>query len=454
MAIFTYSGAADMSGAGFAGLFTDPNISATSTARQIGQTPALSNYIYNWQGSGFTYDGAGRFTNGAVTGFSGVDSGDTDFSVTGLDILATSVQSRLTAANGPGLIDLLTVGHDEINGSAFSDNLFGGFGRDTIRGGLGQDTIDGGTNFDTVDYSDRQDAGVSVNVINGTAFTGGFINASGFYQGGALEDTLLNLENIVGSDFGDRLVAGSTSASVEGRGGNDFLFTFSGNDTLFGGDGGDFISAGQSSDQLNGEAGNDTLNGGTGFDTLDGGANSDTADYSDRSGAVSVNLVSGFASTGGALNGSGLYSGGFTEDQLISVENVTGSAFGDRLVGAAGGSTISGGGGGDSIASFAGNDTIIGGDGDDTIDAGDGQDRFLFSAGHDDDVIFGFDSGAGAGDVIKFFGMPSTFDTFLDVILASVQVFDDVLINLPGGDSILLKDTLLLSLNANDFEFG
>jgi Ca2+-binding RTX toxin-like protein len=604
MATITFlGGPADMADTSFGTLFTDPNLSASASLREIGMSPASMNYVFAFSGAGFIYDGSGDFTGGTVTGFSGADSGVADFTIANLDLSAVSIQTLLNASDGAGLLALLTAGDDNITGTSGDDHLLGGGGfdfifggdandtleggaaddfltgglgadsldggggvdianygfssainidlllnsasggdaqgdtltgiesviaasendtlrgdggdnyfngaggndsiegrggadnveagggndtvdggdggdtldgedgadslrgganddrlsggasPDTIQGGLGADTLDGGTAFDTVDYTDKA-GGVNVNVINGVALTGGFINSAGFYQGGAQEDVISNFENINGTEFADRLIAGSTSARIEGRGGNDYLFTFSGNDTIFGGAGNDFISTAKSSDMLHGEAGNDTLNGGTGLDTLDGGADRDTADYSDRTGAVSVNLGSGTAITGGMLNASGFYTGGFTEDSLVSIENIIGSAFGDRLVGSGAGSSIVGGGGGDSIASFSGADTITGGDGNDTITGGAGNDRFFFSVGHDADRITDFSAGAAVGDVIKFFGFGTALDSFAEVIAASAQVGADVVITLGGGDQITLAGVTLANLSANDFEFG
>lgn len=86
----------------------------------------------------------------------------------------------------------------------------------------------------------------------------------------------------------------------------DALFGKAGNDTLKGGDGGD---------ELDGGAGRDILDGGT------GGFGVDTADYRSFNNGVNVNLL-----TGKAEDGTGT-------DTLISIENVTGTSFGDTIIG-------------------------------------------------------------------------------------------------------------------------
>ncbi|WP_444461687.1 calcium-binding protein [Rhodobacter capsulatus] len=116
---------------------------------------------------------------------------------------------------------------------------------------------------------------------------------------------------------------------VAALGGNDTITITDGNDTVFGGTGHDrivdaalagFVSG---DDQIFGEAGNDTIVAGAGRDTINGGADSDTVDYSRSEAAITVNLGSGAAQSGGLAAG----------DRLISIENVTASGFGDHLIG-------------------------------------------------------------------------------------------------------------------------
>jgi Ca2+-binding RTX toxin-like protein len=344
-------------------------------------------------------------------------------------------------------------GEDFLDGSFDSDSILGGQSSDTVRGGDGRDTLDGGTGFDTIDYSDKG-GGVNVNVINGVALTGGFINSAGFYQGGAQEDAIVNFENIIGSRFSDRLIAGSTSARIEGDSGDDFVFTFSGNDTLFGGLDRDFLSSGKSTDQLFGEQGDDTLNGGTGFDTLDGGDQQDTADYSDRTGGVNVDLRNGTAITGGTLGGSGNYSGGFTEDRLVSIENVFGSNFGDRLTGLSAGSNLEGRGGADRIIGVGGNDTLDGGAGNDTITGGGGADFFVFNGAFGADRITDFVGRLSGGtDVIVLGGLGPAFDSFGEAIAAGSQSGANVVFDFGGGNTITVLNATLSNLVASDFFF-
>ena len=111
---------------------------------------------------------------------------------------------------------------------------------------------------------------------------------------------------------------------------------------------------------LDGRGGADTLEGGLGNDLLNGGMGKDTADYSHAPGAVTVNLnLAGPQNTQAA---------GW--DTLRSIENLSGSAYNDRLTGSRLGNQIDGG---------AGNDTLNGGAGLDTLMGGDGEDTFAFT---------------------------------------------------------------------------
>jgi Ca2+-binding RTX toxin-like protein len=477
------AGVGDVDGDGFDDLlvgafFADAN-SATDSGRTYllyGKAGGFSSSLnlgtlQNPDGVVINGFGANAFSGGTVSGADVNNDGRSDiligafgpgtttgdafvvFGSTGLGINPTEFNETIRGNNSGNNINGLG-GADFIHGFGGNDTIFGGTSPDTINGGLGNDTLDGGTAFDTLDYSDRTDGGVNVNVINGVALTGGFINGSGFYQGGVQEDVISNFENIFGTSFRDRLIAGSTSARIEGRNGDDFLFAFSGNDTLLGGEGNDVIESNKSSDQIFGENGNDTLNGGTGLDMIDGGAGTDTADYANREGAVSVNLTTNIAMSAGALNSSGFYAGGFNEDQLVSIEAVFGSDFGDRLVAGNFASRLEGRGGNDNISGLAGNDTLIGGAGNDTLGGGSGNDTFELASGFGADRITDFVEGASVADVIRLVGLGAAFNTFAEVIAVASQSGADVVFNFGGGNTITVLSATVAGFNSNDFSFG
>ncbi|MCC2099498.1 MAG: hypothetical protein KDJ29_21595 [Hyphomicrobiales bacterium] len=162
--------------------------------------------------------------------------------------------------------------------------------------------------------------------------------------------------------------------------GDDAAFGWRGNDSLFG-MGGD--------DDLYGDNGNDTLEGGEGSDALVGGNGRDTASYAGAASGVTV-----------ALDGSVQGTGDAAGDIFLSIENVTGSGFGDSITGDVRTNVLSGGkgndiirgmGGVDSLMGDAGRDIFYGGRGADIIDLGTGIDRVVFESRKEGgDVVSGF----------------------------------------------------------------
>ncbi|MFH1746454.1 MAG: Ig-like domain-containing protein, partial [Planctomycetota bacterium] len=291
---------------------------------------------------------------------------------------------------GDGKIIIAGTGDETLTGT---DN------DDTMRGGEGNDVIDGGAGTDTVDYGDA-DSAVSVNLNSGQA------------SGGDGSDSLIDIENVTGSDYND---------TIRGDAGANVIDGGAGNDSVYGGDGADVIDGGAGNDSLRGEAGddvisggegNDSLYGGTGDDVLDGGAGSDYANYYYSDTAVDVNLADGTATGEGT-------------DTLSNIENVTGSQHDDTLTGDDNGNTIYGQGGDDVIDAGGGNDSVYAGEGADVIDGGSGDDSIKGDAGDDvinagtgNDSVYGgagddvLDGGDGS-DYVKFYYSESGVDVNL-----------------------------------------
>ena len=177
--------------------------------------------------------------------------------------------------------DGVTNNDDWIYGYGGVDTIFGLGGNDNLVGGAGADRLDGGTGNDTAQYSDF-DVGVFVSLVTGRGFNG---TAEG--------DTLVSIENVLGSAHADLLIGNDES---------NVLIGISGNDSLKGG------------------GGDDLLAGGAGADTLDGGMGIDTADYSDLPVGVQISLIHDVAASGSAEG-----------DKLDNIENLGGSAFDDQL---------------------------------------------------------------------------------------------------------------------------
>jgi len=112
--------------------------------------------------------------------------------------------------------DFLTggAGNDVLHGGADNDQLWGNAGNDTLDGGAGADVLSGGAGIDTADYSGSATA-VTVDLAAGTG-----------HGGDAEGDSLNSIENVIGSAFDDRLVAGTAGNRLTGGDGADtFAFT-------------------------------------------------------------------------------------------------------------------------------------------------------------------------------------------------------------------------------------
>jgi Ca2+-binding RTX toxin-like protein len=328
----------------------------------------------------------------------GGDDIDTASYVTSL--VGVTVSLALTTAQvstGDASGDVLS-GIENLTGSSSADTLIGdsganvldgAIGNDTLIGGAGNDTLIGGDGIDTADYSAYAN-GITVNLSRGYQFTGDVV-----------EDRLYGVENVIGTAFDDYLSGSADTNVIVGGAGNDQLDGGDGNDTLDGG------------------ADNDTLYGGAGADTLIGGDGIDTVSYESASAGVIGNL-NGFNTDGPAAgDGAG--------DNIVGVENLIGSSYGDTLYGNSGANIIYGRDGSDYIIALAGddtiygegdNDSIVGGLGADTIYGGDGIDSVSFrqSYGVNVDLLTGVGLGGDAqGDTYN--GIENIFASDFDDVL-------------------------------------
>ena len=126
-------------------------------------------------------------------------------------------------------------GDDVIRGGFGNDKLLGGAGADMIAGGRGNDTMDGGSGSkDVADYAnDGGWHGVSVNLTTGIAED----------SWGDI-DTLVSIESIVGTEFGDWFMGSAGANAFTGAGGNDTMAGGGGNDTFI-------FGLGHGNDQIN-----------------------------------------------------------------------------------------------------------------------------------------------------------------------------------------------------------
>lgn len=86
--------------------------------------------------------------------------------------------------------------------------------------------------------------------------------------GGEGMDMLASIENVIGSNYADRLIGSGLANDMNGGSGDDVLYGIAGNDRLFGSGGNDKLFGGTGNDFLAGHAGNDSLFGGAGADVF------------------------------------------------------------------------------------------------------------------------------------------------------------------------------------------
>ena len=301
-------------------------------------------------------------------------------------------------------------GEDNLIGGAGNDTLIGGDGEDILNGGAGNDILDGGTQrmllgWDaSADFDSQYDIAIYNNAISGITVSLGTDGTNGTATGGGVgTDTLISIEMVIGSIYGDVIRGSNRNVAELVRGGL-------GNDTLYGGDasgtdlgdnivdyrsasgsvtvnlatgmaagadGSDMLSgfqgirSGDFDDRLTGDAQDNSFQPRRGNDTIDGGAGIDSLNFRNATGGVTASLLTGTSS------------GADGNDSFTNIEDLRGSEFADTLTGDAnnnrlqgrnGDDVLDGGAGNDSLHGGYGNDTLMGGTGNDVVDGGLGED--------------------------------------------------------------------------------
>jgi len=155
----------------------------------------------------------GGFGFDTLDGGEGTDTADLSHTSAGADIdLATGnvaidggVEMLISIENAIG-----TNGDNVMTGTDGANRLEGGGGNDTLKGGFGFDTLDGGDGTDTADLS-HSDAAPEIDLAAGQVVFGSGV------------ETLISIENAIGSN-GDNVMTGTGGANtLAGGGGNDSL---------------------------------------------------------------------------------------------------------------------------------------------------------------------------------------------------------------------------------------
>lgn len=188
----------------------------------------LANFLFGGAGDDVL---AGRGGADRLDGGSGFDTASYEGSAAAVDIdLLRSAQLGGDAAGDVLIgIEAITGGgwNDILRGSNANDTLRGGMGNDLLEGRAGADTMVGGEGVDTVSYA-SSGAAVDINLFRASQLGG---HAAG--------DIIHEVENIVGSSFGDRITGSGGANRIDGGAGDDWINGSWGLDTLIGGPGKD-----------------------------------------------------------------------------------------------------------------------------------------------------------------------------------------------------------------------
>lgn len=256
-------------------------------------------------------------------------------------------------------------------------------------------------------------------------------------------------DDIIASRFNDVIDGGAGNDTIRAGAGDDFIHSSTGNDLIYGGAGGENIRWG---------SGNNTHN--PGHDTIYGGAGNDLINVWIKNGDVSArNEAVGIGGIGVTITAVGADSsfngraqtdiGGPSSLRFFGFELGWTHAGNDTVNGANAAVAANGAGfnfntrwGHDVMVGSRGNDTLVADEGRDTVTGGDGNDQLwigeaeygdgdrdvlIFRAGDGHDTVFGFDSDL---DVLNMGGRNYT----------ARETADGTLLNLGGGDTVLLSD--------------
>jgi len=330
---------------------------------------------------------------------------------------------------------------DRLEGNEIANLLRGAAGNDIITPGLGSDTIEGGAGTDTANFVDAT-LSVIADLRAGTATSGADIN------------TLMDVENITGSIFGDYIVTDDAVNRIRSLGDYDWLVGSAGADYFDGGNGRDMISyvfagegvtvdlgagrgtGGQAAgdryvsierftgsiyndltygsdgaDDFRGLGGYDWFVGsGGGKDRYDGGSGKDTVAYSVATSGVNASLLLGRGSGGDAAR-----------DLYDSIENLTGSSYADMLTGDNGRNVLRGLYGEDVLLGNGGVDYLTGGGSDDILNGGAGFDYAVYAGNRADYTV----NQSGPGTTVRHDAGSDGTDSLFEI--EAIRFADDIL---------------------------
>lgn len=165
---------------------------------------------------------SGMFSDTTVHGGAGSDTLELLNGYNESNGRGAEIDLSITTRQQTGYQNYVTVGGVEnVIGTFLNDKIKGDAGNNVLDGNLGDDLIDGGAGFDVASY-DSIFAAVRVD-----------LSKVGVAQDtlGAGVDTLVNIEGLKGSAYGDILIGGAKDDSFEGGKGDDIIDGGAGADT-------------------------------------------------------------------------------------------------------------------------------------------------------------------------------------------------------------------------------
>jgi len=296
------------------GAITNHSSNYFAVTSDTGSTTYLGSFIYSSTGP-----------SGTITGLDArYDNGEQRYLLDGLSLSTATYKSHVSQNLSFG--EIFLTGHDNINGSAYSDYIKGFTGNDSMAGFGGDDTLDGGGGADNfwggegsdIYYVDNAGDTVTEYADEGIDEVRSTISFDLSVKGDNVENlTLLGAAaiNAIGNGLDNRLIGNIAGNLLDGGLGADFMYGEKGNDTYvidnFGDVVTEFLTAAQGggidtvkssitytlgdnldkliltgndaidatgnelNNTLTGNEGDNALNGGQGADTLTGGAGAD-----------------------------------------------------------------------------------------------------------------------------------------------------------------------------------
>ncbi len=168
----------------------------------------------------------GRGGADIIDGAGGFDTLRFDTSIAAVTVIFSNSVAGSGTANDGGFTGVAAATDtfsniEAVRGSDGNDSFFGGIGDQTFEGMAGNDSIDGGAGNDTVSYATSQD-GVTVTLVGGS---GSVTDPWG------TTDSLNNIENITGTQWGDTLIGDDADNVFRGLGNDDSIVGGGGVDT-------------------------------------------------------------------------------------------------------------------------------------------------------------------------------------------------------------------------------